>query len=254
MECAGNARGASFGLISVANWEGVPISRMLDRVGFNDRRARILISGFDTYASLSRTSIPGASWNFSADDLSNSTAFLATKMNGSKLTLDHGAPVRLVVPRWYGCCCIKWVNEITRVGVDVAATSQMQEYASRTDQNGKPDLAREYEPAMIDPAAIPIRIERWKVSKRIQYKIFGIYWGGAQPVKSLKISFNGGAGWHPVDRIYERTADSWALWTHAWSPKSPGKYRIRLKVDDPLVRTRRLDKGYYDREIDILTD
>ena len=251
MECAGNSRGAQFGMISVADWEGLPISTIFDRVSFKGGRSRVLISGFDTYASPSATSVPGASWIFSADDLSKSEAFIATKMNGSALTPDHGAPVRLVVPGWYGCCCIKWLNEITPVNENIEATSQMQEYASRTHQHGTPYLAREYDPALIDAAAMPIRIERWKVSGRIQYKIIGIQWGGTQPVKSLEISFNGGADWRPVDRLDEKTGDSWAFWAHAWSPKSPGKYRIRLKVGDPLVRTRRLDKGYYERAVDI---
>jgi len=251
MECAGNARGGNFGLISVADWEGVQISKMLDRVGIKNGRSRVLISGFDSYSSPSATSIPGASWVFSADELSKSGAFIATKMNRSALTPDHGAPVRLVVPGWYGCCCIKWVNEITSVDEDTAATSQMREYATRTHQNGIPDFARDYEPAMIDPSAVPIRIERWKVNKRIRYKIIGIQWGGTQPAKSLLISFDGGAEWHAVDKLYERAGDSWALWEHVWSPKNAGKYRIRLKVGDPTVRTRRLDKGYYDRAINI---
>jgi DMSO/TMAO reductase YedYZ molybdopterin-dependent catalytic subunit len=254
MECAGNSRGGRFGMISVADWEGLPVSTVLNRVGFEDRRSRILISGFDTYASLSATSIPGASWIFSLEELSKSGAFIATKMNGSALTHDHGAPVRLVVPGWYGCCCVKWVDEITPVGDDISATSQMREYASRTHQSGVPDLAREYEPAMIDPAAMPIRTERWKVNGRIEYRIIGIQWGGTQPIKSLRISFNGGTEWHTVDRLNEKVGDTWALWAHTWSPKSPGNYRIRLKVDDPRVRTRRLDKGYYDRVIDIPAD
>jgi DMSO/TMAO reductase YedYZ molybdopterin-dependent catalytic subunit len=254
MECAGNSRGAQFGMISVADWEGLPIATMFDRGDFTGRKSRVLISGFDTYASPSATSVPGASWIFSADDLSRSGAFIATKMNGSALMPDHGAPVRLVVPGWYGCCCIKWINEITPVDDDIEATSQMQEYASRTHQRGTPNLAREYEPAMIDPSAMPIRIERWKVNERIHYKIIGIQWGGTQPVKSLQISFNGGADWHSVDKLYEKSGDSWALWEHTWSPKKPGTYRIRLKVGDSTVRTRRLDKGYYDRVIEISSE
>src|ERR1700733_1083924 len=64
MECAGNSRGGQFGMISVADWKGVPISRMLDAVDFKSGRSRVLISGFDTYAYPSATSIPGASWIF----------------------------------------------------------------------------------------------------------------------------------------------------------------------------------------------
>ena len=254
MECAGNAGRGHFGLISVANWNGVPVLSLLDQVGVGRGSARVRISGFDTYLYPSTTSVPGASWIFSVDDFAKSGSFLATKMNGELLTLDHGAPIRLVVPGWYGCCCIKWVNEITAVEEGVVATSQMQEYSGRTHQNGTPILARDHEPAIIDAAAMPIRVERWKVNGRIQYKIIGIQWGGTQPVKSLKISFNGGVDWRPVKMLDEKLDDSWVLWAHGWAPKSPGNYRIRLKVADPMVRTRRLDMGYYDRVIHIPAD
>jgi DMSO/TMAO reductase YedYZ molybdopterin-dependent catalytic subunit len=252
MECAGNTGRGHFGLISVADWEGVPMAPLLDRIGVSEGASRVLISGFDTYASPSLTSVPGASWVFSVDDLIKSRAFLATKMNGKFLTLDHGAPVRLVVPGWYGCCCIKWVNELINVHDDFMPTPQMQEYSSRTHQNGTPVLAREYEPAIIDAAAMPVRVEKWRINGRVQYKVVGIQWGGSQPVKPLRISFNGGMDWRPVERLHNKTTDSWALWTHSWAPRKAGRYRIKLKVDDPTVRTRRLDIGYYDRLIDIV--
>src|SRR5438034_9585635 len=85
------------------------------------------------YTTLFR-SIPGASWAFSPEQLEKAGAFLATELNGQPLPKDHGAPVRLVVPGWYGCTSIKWVNEITLVREEVEATSQMLEYAARTLQ------------------------------------------------------------------------------------------------------------------------
>jgi DMSO/TMAO reductase YedYZ molybdopterin-dependent catalytic subunit len=91
---------------------------------------------------------------FSFDDLERSGAFLATHMSGEPLSLDHGAPVRLIVPGWYGCACIKWVNEPRYVGVEEPATSQMTEFASRTHQDGAPELARDFLPAEIDVAAM----------------------------------------------------------------------------------------------------
>ena len=96
------------------------------------QQGRVLISGLDRYADESRTALPGASWIFTFDQLKSSRAFLATKINGHPLSVDHSAPTRLVVPGWYGCACIKWVKEITVVDEDAAATSQMKEYAVRT--------------------------------------------------------------------------------------------------------------------------
>ena len=143
MECAGNVRVTHFGLISVADWTGVPISTILNRVKVRPGASRVLVSGFDEYANPTVTSVPGASWIFRLEELQAAGAFLATEMNGQPLTRDHGAPVRLVVPGWYGCACIKWVNNLALVDDEVEATPQMREYAARTLQDGSQrDLAR----------------------------------------------------------------------------------------------------------------
>ena len=127
MECAGNVRLARFGLLSVGEWAGVPVSEILDRSRAKSATAHVLISGFDRYSTESRTSIPDASWAFSREQLEKAGAFLATELNRQPLPRDHGSPIRLVVPGWYGCISIKCVNEITLVEEAVEATSQMRE-------------------------------------------------------------------------------------------------------------------------------
>ena len=251
MECAGNVRLARFALISAGNWTGVPVSGILDNTKVRPIATRILISGFDRYAKESKTSVPGASWIFSLEQLNAARAFLATELNGQPLTKDHGAPVRLVVPGWYGCTCIKWVNEITLVGEEAEATSQMQEYAARTQQKGVPQLAREYQPAVIEQAAMPIRIEKWRIAGKIKYRVVGIAWGGSQRVKVLTIRFNPEEDYVPVDNFNQVENDPWTLWSHAWSPSAPGTYMIRLAVKEPAVQARRLDSGYYVRTVEI---
>src|SRR5207253_4899409 len=67
MECAGNADPANFGLISAATWEGVPLNAMLDRMRAPANR-RVLVSGAD-HPGPSMTSVPGASWIFTPDQL-----------------------------------------------------------------------------------------------------------------------------------------------------------------------------------------
>jgi DMSO/TMAO reductase YedYZ molybdopterin-dependent catalytic subunit len=249
MECAGNTRAVRFGMISVASWDGVPLSRLLDRMRLN-KSARILVAGFDEYSAKPVTpSVPGASWIFSHSDLENSRAFLALRMNGEPLTPDHGAPIRLVVPGWYGCACIKWVNKIGTVGEAVEPTSQMQEYAARTHQRGMPERASEYQPAIIDPAAMPVRIEKWLVNDRINFKVIGIVWGGSRPEVNLQIRFGPEEPYVPVSRVQPVAQSPWGLWTHAWTPRRPGVYRIRLKLADPSIRTRRLDTGFYVRQV-----
>jgi DMSO/TMAO reductase YedYZ molybdopterin-dependent catalytic subunit len=251
MECAGNVRATRFGMLSVADWAGAPLSKVLDIVKIKPRANRVLISGFDRYSTRSVSSTPGASWVFTLEELNSSKAFLATEMNGQPLSRDHGAPVRLVVPGWYGCTCIKWVNEITLVEDEVEATFQMQEYAARTHQLGVPRLARDYKPASIDQAAMPIRVEKWRVNGRIKYRLVGFLWGGSRPVNVLEIRFNPEEDYVPVDSFEQTVNDPWTFWTHAWTPLKKGVYMIRLKVKDPPVQTRRLDTGYYLRSVEI---
>lgn len=251
MECAGNARNAHFGMISAASWTGAALADIFARAMAKPQAKRVLISGFDSYTTKSASSIPGASWVFTVEELKKAGAFLATEMNGSPLTRDHGSPVRLVVPGWYGCTCIKWVDEITFTDDTAAATSQMQEYAARTMQNGVPLVAREYKPATIEQAAMPIRIEKWAVDEKIRYRVVGIAWGGSVPVKKLQIRFNPEEEYVDVSDFQQTANDSWSFWTHAWAPKQPGTYMIRLRVADPGVPARRLEAGYYMRTVEI---
>ena len=132
------------------------------------------------------------------------------------------------------------------------ATSQMQEFAARTQRDGVPRLAREYQPAIIDQAAVPIRVEKWLVQGRIRYRVFGIAWGGSRPVQGLQIRFNPEEDYRAVEGFRPLQNDPWTFWTHTWSPQAPGRYSIRLAVrDDSPVRARRLDSGYYVRTVGI---
>jgi DMSO/TMAO reductase YedYZ molybdopterin-dependent catalytic subunit len=238
-------------MISVADWAGAPLLDVLSGSGFKANAPRVMVSGFDHYSSSSKTSVAGADWIFALDDLDTAKAFLATEMNGKPLTLDHGAPLRLVVPGWYGCTCIKWVTDVQLVSNDVEATSQMQEFAARTHQAGVPVLARDYRPAIIDQAAMPIRVEKWLVNNKIRYRVIGILWGGSRPVKRLEIRFNPEEDYSPVSEFSHTTNDPWTFWSHAWEPKAAGTYMMRLRVVDPPVTAKRLDAGYYLRMVEI---
>jgi DMSO/TMAO reductase YedYZ molybdopterin-dependent catalytic subunit len=251
MECAGNSRSAHFGMLSVADWHGVPVQEILQDARPTSPTGRVLISGFDQYSTESRSSIPGASWIFTSEQLNASGAFLATKMNGQPLAPDHGAPVRLLAPGWYGCACIKWINEISFVPDDSPATSQMLEYASRTMQTGVPVLSKDYRSALIDLAAMPIRIEKWFVRGKIKFRVTGIQWGGSSPIEGLEIRFNPEGNFVPVEDFQATANDLWRFWSHVWSPTASGKYSIRLRPKGLNVISQRLNSGYYERVIEI---
>ena len=251
LECSGN-RGAGFGLISAASWDGILIEDLLKMISPKSDATRLLVSGFDEPAIPSKHSIRGASWIFSFEQLLDAGAFLATRMNGEILSPDHGAPVRLFVPGWYGCTAIKWVDELRLVGEDEPATAQMREFASRTHQRGVPDLARDYRAAMADQAAMPVRIEQWRVASTTRYRVVGILWGGQKVFHGPTLRFNPGEPFVPVQVCPPMQHNQpWTLWSHVWNPPGPGRYRIRARIDDWSIPTRRLDQGWYDRVVEI---
>jgi DMSO/TMAO reductase YedYZ molybdopterin-dependent catalytic subunit len=257
MECSGNGRQMGFGMLSCASFEGVPLTAIFARMRPTGSGARVLVTGFDEHSKLSANnhSTKGSSWVFSPKDLEH--AVLATSMNGEPLTSDHGAPVRLMIPGWYGCTCIKWVNSIRFVEDDILATPQMQEFAGRTHQQGIPHLARDYAPSSIDQAAMPIRVERWRLNKDLVHRIVGVTWGGGKLAATqlgIRCSQNMPSEdpFFPVPDCAPRSGTfGWSLWSALWQPKATGNYALQLVVNDPTVVTRRLATGYYTRVVRI---
>lgn len=256
MECAGNADPANFGLLSAATWSGVPIATALDELASTPRATRLRITGIDD-GGQSSTSVPGAAWVFTREELERRGAFLATHMNDVPLTPHHGSPVRLVVPNYYGCCGIKWLSRIDAVPDDEPSTTQMREFSARTHQAGVPPVAREYEPPEIDLAATPIRVEQWRVRdgrgvERTIYRVIGIRWGGTTGRAPLTIRFGHRQAFVPVEHCPDAdSTTTWTLWSHTWSPEAPGRYQIALNVADRSIRARRLEVFYYTREVEI---
>ncbi len=247
LECAGSGLG---GLISAATFSGVPVSTVLSRANALAQATRIRISGFDDHSEFnSGYDERGADWIFTLNQLKEAGAFLATQMNGVALRRDHGYPIRLVVPGWYGCTCIKWLDEIEFVDDTASATRHMRHFARRTHQAGVPRLAKDFQPAEIDIAAMPVRVEKWRIQGKIVYRVVGILWGGKQTTDALVIRFNANETYVPVESYEHETTKTWTLWTHTWHPPKPGKYVIRLQVDEPATRTRRLDRGFYQRAV-----
>ncbi len=253
IECAGNSNPWNFGLMSAATFDGVRLSALLALAPRPAGAIGLLVTGHDHAIAETRQSLPGASWILPLDTLSADIAFLATGMNGAPLTRDHGAPVRLAVPGWYGCAWIKWVHTLQWIGPDTRSTTQMLEFAFRTDQDGIPMRAADYVPPRIDTAAMPVRVEQRRVDGRTEYRIVGVTWGGTAPVDRLLLRIGSRDAGRAVQVCPTGPSSNrtWSLWTHRWQPTEPGYYDLTLKAADPAVRTRRLDVSFYIRRVRI---
>jgi len=256
MECSGNHPVTQYRLISAGDWQGIDVSHLLKRVKIDPRATRVLISGIDNHPVPIDTSVPGASWVFTFDQLKQSGAFFATALGSEPLEVDNGAPLRLIVPGWFGCCDIKWVNEIKLVDDSQPATPHMTEYANRTGQSAKHALARDYKSALMDLAALPIRVEHHRIlgdGNKSFFRVVGIMWGGdsGAVTDSLTIRCGQKGSFDPVRFMTPPRATTWSLWQYDWHPQWPGTYLISLKFSDPTLNLRRMKNGYGNRAVAI---
>lgn len=253
MECSGNHPQTYYRLISAGRWHGVALSHVLGRADIDPRATRVLIVGHDDHPRSIGISVPGASWVFTLRQLTDAGAFLATRLNDQPLRPELGAPVRLFVPGWFGCCNIKWVKQVKLVDDDQPTTAHMIEYANRTGQTAEHPAARDYTPALMDLAAVPIRVERRSRGGKTFFRVVGIMWGGDKPTESLTIRCGVNASYEPVKFITPPSPTSWRMWTYDWRPNWPGTYMLMLQFTDTTLPTRRMDHGFGNRTIAIKT-
>jgi DMSO/TMAO reductase YedYZ molybdopterin-dependent catalytic subunit len=244
-ECSGNGDLGQFGLMSAGDFAGVPLSWVLSRVRPLPEGALVEVVGYDVHAE-STFSQAGACWVFYPEDLAQ--AWLVTRQDGVPLLPDHGAPVRLLVPGWYGCCNLKWVQAIRWLPIDAPATTQMIEFAARTHQQGEPSLAKDYAPATLELSATVSRVEAWEVDGERLLRVVGLVWGGSGEPYELHLWMDG-EDLGPVDLCSRPDARTWGLWQAVLPRNASGTVTLRCTAVG--VPARRLDDRWYDRRVEL---
>ncbi|MGK0366953.1 MAG: DMSO/TMAO reductase YedYZ molybdopterin-dependent catalytic subunit [Thermoproteota archaeon] len=275
MECAGNDRLARFRLMSAAQWSGVPLEELItkDKNGFSffgltrvdNEATHVHVEGFDETTNTNWKKLfgvrskPGASWIFTIDELIKQKAFIATHMNGEKLTGDHGHPIRLVVPGFYGCASIKWLTNIAffKATNKTPTESQMREFSDRTGQTGVPKLYNNLRSPIIELSAMMITVEKWKtLESKIRYRFIGVMWGAVDEAnhqltieirkknKKNKLIQVGNVQALPRDNT--RSFHTWSYW---WDEPEKGYFTVDLVSANAKISTRRLDNKHYRRVV-----
>lgn len=273
VECSGNVMAFAFGLLSLGEWRGVPwrqVVELLAPSGVHAGATHVEIKGFDEESRPSNPprgfcrSGPGASWIFALDDLEAHEALLALELGGEPLDLDHGAPVRLVVPGWYGCSNIKWVEELRFCDASEPSTAQMREFAGRTgQQQPPPTLAKAWLPATMPFSATLCKAEQWASKDgHLVCLLKGLLWGGEPGAWEDKLSalslsiFLENASKHnrETDVVKVEMDDNpaggrweWQAWRAAWVAPRPGMYRISLRAPRARPDTWKINHGAFDR-------
>ncbi len=244
LECAGNGRsllsppveGEKWGLgaVSTAEWTGVPLVEVLDRVGIKPGAREVLFRGADAGTVEQRTEIVHYERSLKLADARDSGALLAYTMNGEPLPIQHGYPLRVIVPGWYGVTSVKWLTEIEVVADACSGFFQADRYFYEWERNGQ--IVREpvtlqrvraliTEPgtdAEIAPGALAIR---------------GVAWSGAAAIARVEVSVGDGP-WQEAHLVGERNRHSWQWWELITRVDSPGTTTLRARATDLAGRTQ----------------
>ena len=242
MECAGNGRARLtprplsqpwlLEAVGTARWRGVPLRPLLEEAGVEDDAVEILFTGLDHGLE------GGIEQDFARSlplaEALRDEVLLAYEVNGVPLPPQHGFPLRLVVPGWYGMTNVKWLGRITALDAPFEGYQQAQGYRLRRDPDdpGTP-LTRIAPRALMVPPGHPDFLTRERVVPLGPCRLTGRAWAGAAPVAAVEVSTDAGASWREA-ALGRADLGPWAWreWTFEWDPSDPGTYVLCCRATD----------------------
>jgi DMSO/TMAO reductase YedYZ molybdopterin-dependent catalytic subunit len=239
-ECAGDGRALLqprpisqpwlYGAVGTAEWTGAPLRAVLEEAGLADDAVEVLLTGHD------RGVEGGAEQDYQralprADAFGDDT-LLAWAMNGGPLPPQHGAPVRLVAPGWYGMTNVKWLRAVEALREPFAGYQQATayRYSQRRDDAGEP-VSRMRVRSLLIPPGIPDFLTRRRVVRAGPVELRGRAWSGHGPIARVEVSVDGGAAWSPAEVEAPARPYAWQAWRFAWLA-TPGAYELRCRATD----------------------
>jgi DMSO/TMAO reductase YedYZ molybdopterin-dependent catalytic subunit len=244
LECAGNSRvflipqvaGAQWELGAVGNaeWTGVPLRALLERAGLADDACEIVFEGADRGTPAEPPVPPGPiayARSLPRHKAVQPEVLIAYQMNGRDLPLDHGYPVRAVVPGHYGMASVKWLTHVHAVREPFRGYWQTSDYAYWDDLDGHPVRRALGEIKLKSEIARPRVYET--LAPKQPYTVFGAAWAGETQVTGIAVSTDGGQTWAEADFIDPAQPHAWRRWTFDWlTPTKPGRYILLARARD----------------------
>lgn len=251
VECAGNGRsflqkrepGVQWGAgaIGHAEWTGVPLVRVLERAGLRPGALEVVFEGADRGSEPDHPEPMAFARSLPLKKALDPDTLLAYRMNGELLKPNHGFPVRLFVPGWYGVASVKWLRRVEVTDRPFRGYFQTKKY---TYQRRTPGGA--VETAIVGPMTVKSEILRPQSGAELGVgtnRAFGVAWAGEQAVAAVEVSTDGGRTWQPADLLGPRAPYSWTLWEYLWEVAEPGEYTLlaRAVAADGTVQPARHD-------------
>lgn len=229
-QCAGYPRRPDVPTRRVANvvWGGADLAELLGEVGV-DPSARFLWAYGADHGDYEGYHVEAYVKDMPLDRLDQGGVLLAYEVNGEPLTLEHGFPLRLAVPGYYGTNAVKWLTrlELRDRRPDLPFTTVFYNdpaVPGKRDGDTRPVWAAPPESLIVAPA-------NGASLSSAAVEIRGWAWG-ADGVSSVEISSDGGGNWQAAS-LEARTEWSWQRFGFTWRPATPGDYRLMARAVDP---------------------
>jgi DMSO/TMAO reductase YedYZ molybdopterin-dependent catalytic subunit len=239
LECAGNGRAnleprwpsMPWGecAVGTSEWTGTPMKPIIERAGLTDACKEVVFSGidrgFDKVEHDYERSLAKAM--ALSDDV-----LLVTAMNGQPLLPQHGYPLRMVVPGWYGMASVKWLDRITAIDHAFLGHQQVGTYIYKSpepDDPGIPVTTIRVKSLMVPPG-MPDWYTRRRVADVGNVTVHGRAWSGAGvPIEKVEFACDG--TWQPAVLEPQSHKYAWRGWHCVWQA-TKGDHVLRCRATD----------------------
>jgi DMSO/TMAO reductase YedYZ molybdopterin-dependent catalytic subunit len=251
LECAGNGRTTmtpryqsmpwSYEAVGTAEWTGTPLRHLLDRAGLLDDAQEIAFLAADRGFDRGHEHAYGRSLRREValgDDV-----LVVWAMNGAPLLPQHGYPLRLIVPGWYGMASVKWLNRIEALARPYEGFQQVSTYLYRAVPGGPatPVTHMRVKSLMVPPG-IPDFYSRVRMVEAGPVQLFGRAWSGAGvPISRVELGVDGVWQDAVLDPPQEKYA--WRGWRAAWNAE-PGEHELACRATDAGGDTQPLEQRW----------
>jgi sulfane dehydrogenase subunit SoxC len=260
-ECAGNGRALLeprplsqpwlTEAVGTAEWGGTPLKPLLDEAGPSPDAVELLFSALDRGIE---GGVPQA-YERSLPVGEAERGLLAYEMNGAPLPPQHGFPLRLVVPGWYGMQNVKWLIRITVLeepftGYQNAVGYRMYD----ADGTAGEPLTRMLPRSLVIPPGVPDFMTRVRHLEAGPVTLAGRAWSGHAPIERVEVSTDDGAGFAPAVLDPPLGEHAWRGWRFDWDAP-PGEHVLSSRATDAAGNTQPLDprwnlKGYANNAVE----
>lgn len=219
-ECAGSPLRPTQPVRRVANvlWRGVRLREILDRAGVR-AEARYLWSYGPDHGEFGGVQSPCYLKDLPIAEIQREDILLATHINGEKLPDQHGGPVRLVVPGFYGTNSTKWLVRLEAREIRSPGYFTTTLYNDRVVENGRETVRPVWKAA---PHAIIVVPNVNAVLPRARQRVWGWAWGATE-ITRVEVSADGGSTWRDAD-LAAREGYSWQRFEWNWIPSALGHH------------------------------